>query len=97
MKILYSPQVSDRKLTYEFNNDVVTATLNGIIDTFDFSGMPDGIADSIESEVFDFNPILSAKKENNILYLELINFIGEDATYEERFPEWFEVKQDGKD
>lgn len=97
MKILYSPQVSDRKLTYEFNNDVVTATLNGVTDTFDFSGMPDGIADSIESEVFDFNPILSAKKENNILYLELINFIGEDATYEERFPEWFEVKQDGKD
>lgn len=97
MKILYSPQVSDRKLTYEFNNDVVTATLNGVTDTFDFSGMPDGIADSIESEVFDFNPILSAKKENNILYLELINYIGENATYEERFPEWFEVESDGKD
>ena len=97
MFIKYSPQVSDRKLTYEFNNDVVTATLNGATDTFDFSGMPNGVADSIESEVFDFNPVLSAKKDKNILYLELINFIGEDATYEERFPEWFEVKSDGKD
>lgn len=97
MRILYSPQVSDRKLTYEFNNDVVTATLNDVTDTFDFRGMPNGVADSIESEVFDFNPVLSAKKENNILYLELINFIREDATEEERFPEWFEVKSDGKD
>ena len=97
MFIKYSPQVSDRKLTYEFNNDVVTATFNDITETFDFSGMPNGIADSIESEVFDFNPVLSARKESNILYLELINFIGEDATEEERFPEWFEVKSDGKD
>lgn len=95
MKILYSPQVSDRKLTYEFNNDVVTATLNDITDTFDFSGMPNGFADSIESEVFDFNPVLSAKKEDNILYLELINFIDEDATEEECFPDWIEVKSDG--
>lgn len=97
MKVLFSPQVSERVLKYEFNNDVITATMNGITDTFDFSGMPNGIADSIESEVFDFNPVLSAKKENNILYLELINFIGDNSTYEERFPEWFEVKLDGKD
>lgn len=97
MKVLFSPQVSERVLKYEFKNDVVTATLNGVTDTFDFSGMPDGIADSIESEVFDFNPVLSAKKESNTLYLELINFIGTDATEEEKFPEWFEVKSDGKD
>ena len=97
MFIKYSPQVSDKKLIYEFNNDVVTATMNGVTETFDFSGMPNGVADSIESGAFDFNPVISAKKENNILYLELLNYISEDATYEERFPEWYEVKLDGKD
>lgn len=97
MKILYIPQVSDRKLTYEFNNDVVTATLNGVTDTFDFSGMPNGVADSIESESFDFNPIISAKRVDDILHVEVLNFIGDYASYEERFPEWFEVKSDGKD
>lgn len=97
MKVFFSPQVSERVLKYEFNNDVITATMNGITETFDFSAMPNGVADSIESEAFDFNPVISARKENDILYLELINFIGKDATEEERFPEWFEVKLDGKD
>ena len=97
MFIKYSPQVSERVLTYEFNGEVITATMNGVTETFDFSDMPNGVADYIESEVFDFPPVLSAKKENDILYLELINFIGEEATEEEKFPEWFEVKFDGED
>lgn len=97
MKILFSPQVKTDKIGYKFIDDKVTVTYDNMREDYDFSGMPNGVADSIESEVFDFNPVLSAKKENDILYLELINFIGEDATYEERFPEWFEVKSDGKD
>lgn len=99
MMILYSPQfnLSWQKIFYTFEKDKVIAELDGKVDTFDFSEMPNGVADSIESESFDFNPVISAKKENNILYLELINFIGEDATYEERFPEWSEVKFDGED
>ena len=97
MKVFFSPQFSERVLKYEFNNDVVTVTLNGVTEVFDFTGMPNGVADSIESEAFNFNPVISAKKENNILYLKLINFIGVDATEEERFPEWVEVKSDGKD
>lgn len=97
MKVLFSPQVRENKIEYKFIDDKVIVTHGNMSEEYDFSGMPNGIADSIESEVFDFNPVLSAKKENNILYLELINFIGMDATYEERFPEWFEVKPDGKD
>lgn len=97
MKILFSPQVREDKIEYKFIEDVVTVVYNDKSEEYDFSSMPNGVADSIESEAFDFNPVLSAKKENNVLYLELLNFIGEDATYEERFPEWFEVKFDGKD
>lgn len=97
MKVFFSPQVREEKIEYKFIEDMVTVTYKGKSEKYDFSGMPDGIADSIESEVFDFSPVLSAKKENDTLYLGLINFIGEDATYGERFPEWFEVKFDGKD
>ena len=97
MRVLFSPQVRADKIEYKFINDKVIVTHDNMSENYDFSGMPNGVADSIESEVFGFNPVLSAKKENNILYLELINFIGIDATYEEKFPEWFEVKSDGKD
>ena len=97
MKVYFSPQVSDERIDYTFENDVITATLNGVTETFDFSEMPNGVADSIESEVFDFNPVISAKKENGTLYVELLNFIDGDATEEERYPEWIEVEFDGED
>lgn len=96
MKVLFSPQVREDKIEYNFTENMVVVTYKGESEEYDFSGMPDGVADSIETEVFDFRPVLSARKENDILHLELINFIGTDATYEERFPEWFEVKFDGK-
>lgn len=95
MKILFSPQVNENKLEYTFENDVITATLNGVTDIFDFSGMPNGNANAITSTL-DTNPIISAKRVNNILYVELLNFIGEDATYEERFPEWFDSEAQNK-
>ena len=92
MKVRFSPQVNQNRIEYTFGNDVITATLNDVTETFDFSEMPNGIAESIKSEVFEFDPVLSAKKENGILYLKLINFIGKDATEAERFPDWIEVE-----
>lgn len=97
MKVLFSPQVREDKIEYKFIENMVIVTYKDKSEEYDFSGMPNGLADSIESEVFDFNPVLSVKKENDILYVKLLNFIGEDATEEERFPEWFEVKFDGED
>ena len=64
-------------------------------DTFDFGDLPDGELELYDNEgnlqiqtSLNIVPILSAKKENGILYDELLNFIGENATEEERFPEW---------
>ena len=53
MKILYSPQINDEhQISYEFNGDIITATVNGETDTFDFSSMPnDSIAQSIKSKL----------------------------------------------
>lgn len=90
MRVFLSPQVSDMKIEYTFENEVITANYNGEVDEFDFSGMPDGEMGEIETTL-PVNPILSASKINGILSVELLNYIGEDATYEDRFPQWIEV------
>lgn len=83
MRIKLSPQVSDRVLNYSFENEKIT--VNDI--TIDFSTMPDGIM--TESE-YDF--LLSAKRENGILFIELLNPITENENRQEiLFPDWQEV------
>lgn len=94
MRVLLSPQlqVEDNDLNYFFEGDVITITLNGVTDVFDFSIFSDGELDmgNIET-VLEIQPILSAKRENGVLSVELLNFISEDATDEEKFPNWIEV------
>ena len=101
MRILFIPRVvfADEHINYSFEDETITATHNGITDTFDFTGLPDG-----QMEMFDDDgkltvitelevvPILSAKREGGFLYVELLNFIGADATEEECFPEWIDSK-----
>ena len=83
MKIKLSPQVSNRVLEYSFEGEKIIA--NDIV--IDFSTMPDGIM--IESE-YDF--LISAKKENGILFVELLNPISETENRQEiLFPNWQEV------
>lgn len=59
-------------------------------DTFDFSTMPDGVAQEFTT-ILPFNPILRAERKDGILSVELIKYVGPDATEQERFPEWMEV------
>ena len=94
MMIKYSPQLSDRKIEYVFEGEKITATFNGESDTFDFSQFADGHADNIETTL-PFNPIISAERVDGVLYVELLNFIGEDATEDEKFPKWQEVGSGG--
>lgn len=83
MKIKLSPQVSERVLNYSFENEKIT--VNDI--TIDFSAMPDGIMTETE---YDF--LLSAKRENGILFVELLNPISVTENRQEvLFPEWQEV------
>lgn len=65
-------------------------TIETFTDIFDFTGLPDGIANGIETSL-PVNPIISAERENGTLSVVVLNFIGEDATQEEKFPEWQEV------
>lgn len=80
MIIKLSPQVRDfDKIWYEIEEHKITATINDISDTFDFTDMPDGelqVWDGegnylIETEL-DEVPITSAKKENGELFVGII-------------------------
>ena len=93
MRILFSPQVpvvERQRINYTFGNDVITAEIDGQTDTFDFSEMPDGEAMNIETTL-PVNPIISARRINGVLEVVLLNFIGPDATEDERYPDWQEV------
>lgn len=90
MKILYSPQRNDEVISYEFSSDKITVNYNNEMDVFDFTGFENGIMETTET-ILPINPIISAKKENGILSVELLYYIGPNPTEEERFPKWTEV------
>ena len=94
MRILMSPQVmlEDKKFDFVFSGDTITATFDGETDTFDFSGLPDGEVDFSKIEtILPYNPILIARRLDGVLSVELLNFISEDASEFDKFPEWIEV------
>lgn len=79
IKITELPQQNDiLKTSYETNGDVLRITLDGATEEFDFTGLPEGIADSIESEVLKINPIISAEKVGDEIIISLIRFYGEE-------------------
>ena len=94
MRIFLSPQVSDDEIKYTFDGDKITATLDGATDTFDFSDFPDGELEAEEIETtLPVNPILSAKREDGVLSVELLNFIAPDESREEvLFPDWIDAE-----
>lgn len=88
MRIKYSPQVSSDTLKYTFTGDIIRVAYKDKTDIFDFTNMPNGIAENIESKL-GINPIISAKKEDGVLFVELLNFINENETKQEvLFPDW---------
>lgn len=94
MRILMCPQVmlEDKRFEFSFSGESITATFDGDSDTYDFSGLPDGEVDFSRIETtLAYNPILIARRVAGVLSVELLNFISEDASELERFPEWIEV------
>lgn len=91
LKIYLSPQVSadDEVIHYNFQGDKITAIYKNQMDVFDFSGLPNGVAENITSDI-DMPIVIGAKRENGLLYVKLINLILRDATEEERFPTWID-------
>lgn len=102
MKILLSPQIRDaNKIWYEIEGQKITATINGVSDTFDFTDMPDGVLqfwDENENEIIKTtlydNPIISAKKENGELFVEIVFSISMEEEDERLlFPDWMTLNE----
>lgn len=100
MMVLYSPQVSDKEIIYSFDGDVITATIEGMTDVFDFSAFGDGVLQLYSSKppfeplfttTLPIMPILSAKRENGTLQVEILRFIGAEADESDKYPTWQEV------
>ena len=86
MKILLSPQVrEDSNIWYEIENQKITATINDVSDTFDFTDMPDGeleLYDDEGNELIETKleevPILGAEKRDGVLTVEILFSISPD-------------------
>jgi len=89
MLVRWSPQRSDRQLSYVFPAPgVIEITLDGVTDRFDFSGLPNGELDvSALETTLDICPVLAARRVNGKLEVTLLRFHGPDAPESERFPE----------
>lgn len=90
MRVLFSPQRSDDQIEYSFSGETITATIGEQSDTFDFSQMPDGEMTAVNTTL-PVNPIISARRVGGTLEVVLLNFIGPDATEDEKYPDWVEV------
>lgn len=93
IKVYWGPQVSERQIEYSFNGETLTAKIDDTEDVFDFSSLPDGELNMEEpiGSTLPVNPIISVKRVDGILHLELLNWIEPDAPYESRYPEWVEM------
>lgn len=102
MRILYSPQVRAdlKKINYQFIDETIIAEYEGLINTYNLSEMQECFNQIIVNEngemeikpyipetVFSFSPIINAFRDN-MLNVELINFISADAPESEKYPNW---------
>jgi hypothetical protein len=87
MEVLYSPQRSDNVIVYGFSGDIVSVTLNGQSDIFDFTSMPNGEVKNVTTTL-PVNPIVSAERVEGVLRVTLLYFHGVNASHDELFPQW---------
>lgn len=73
-----TPQRADIKAEYIVNNDILVVKINDITETFDFTGLAEGMAEEIIAEVLPINPILKVEKIGDTVNVTVIRFYGAD-------------------
>lgn len=93
MKVYKSPQVrmDGKRIEYTFDRNKITASFDGVTDTFDLSTVKSTINPKTIRTMLAFNPIERIEYVNNDLEVMLTNFIGVDASEDERYPHFEEV------
>lgn len=105
MMIFKSPQVNDQeRIHYQAMGDIIEVKAFNLV-----SKIEDDeeiiVEELVSTTYFDLSnveqdklyipqhPIGSVSKGGDILRVELLNYIGSDATEEERFPEWTDLEE----
>lgn len=97
VKILFTNQFclsEDEKIEYEFEKDNLKMTYKGRSESLNFEGLPNGKLNIYNEKTNErlvkhkvgLDYLISAEKIDNVLHLELLNHIPENATMEEKFP-----------
>lgn len=91
MFVKLTPQYNPNSvIAYVFDGNRITATMDGVTDSFDFSKMSKIDLHQIKTTL-PLNPIAQAERVDGELYVTLINYIKKEATETELFPEFLEV------
>ena len=80
INLIYTPQRADIKAEYTANNDILTIKIDGTVETFDFTGLEEGNAEEIVTEILPINPIISAEKIDDTVNITVTRFY----TFEEK-------------
>ena len=93
MRIYKSPQVrmDDKRIDYSAKGDKLTVSIEGVSDTFDFTNVVGVLNMSGVRTTLPFNPLQKVERKNGNIEVTTINYIGQNATDEERFPHFQEV------
>ena len=93
MRIYKSPQVrmDDKRIDYSAKGDKLIVTIEGVSDTFDFTNVVGVLNMASVRTTLIFNPIQKVERKNGNIEVTTINYIGQNATDEERFPHFQEV------
>lgn len=84
MKVYLSPQISDNKSILKINGDKVQVNDK----LYDFSSLPNGTLRTLT------NDVISAKRVDGELHVEIFNRLDDTATQDELFPKWQTVERD---
>ena len=91
MKVKLTPQYNpNHNIVYTFGEDSFIAEMDGVTDTFDFSKVSELNPRQIKTSL-PVNPVVHVERLSGVLQLTLINYINEEATETERFPQFMEV------
>jgi ribosomal protein S1 len=74
ISLVYTPQRADFRADYAVNSDVLTVTIEEITETFDFTGLEEGVAEEIITETLPINPIAKAEKIGETVNVTVIKF-----------------------
>lgn len=74
INLIKVPQRADVQIVHTINNDILTIKIDEIEETFDFTGLNEGIAEEIIVENLPLNPILKAEKIGDTINIEVLRF-----------------------